>query len=149
MFLSSYHGGDVSEIQLMRLSGLADLNGLDCVVERLPSETRSRAAQKIDFILRQLNNGDRPVFWVDPTAEIRRHPVLPQSLGCDYAAHRRRNGEIDPAALFFAPTAPARALLQVWRHLSLGYPDLPEHFLLDQAFILTTAQQPDRSRVAA
>ncbi len=111
------------------------------MVERLPNEARSRGTQKIDFILRQLDATDRPVFWLDPAAEIRRHPVLPQSLCCDVALHRRPCGEIDPGALFFRPTAPARALLQAWRDLRLGYPDLPEHFLLDQAWIVTAAQR--------
>ncbi|HEY0329018.1 MAG TPA: hypothetical protein VGC77_07935 [Rhodopseudomonas sp.] len=141
LFLSSYRSGSIPETRLQRFRSFIDLNGLDGVVERLPSQPLSRGTQKIDFILRQLARADRPVFWVDPAAEIRRHPVLPQSLGCDFAVHRRRSGEIDPAAMFFAPTEPARALLQAWRDLSLGYPDLPEHFLLDQAWILTAAQR--------
>lgn len=141
LFLSSYRSGSIAEPQLMRFRSYVDLNGLDFVIERLPDEHRSRGTAKIDFILRQLETAQRPVFWLDPAAEIRRHPVLPQSLGCDVALHRRRGGDIDPAALFFRPTAPARALLQVWRDLALGFPDLPEAFLLDQALILTAAQR--------
>ncbi|ABD86433.1 hypothetical protein [Rhodopseudomonas palustris] len=141
LLLSSYRNGSVPERQLMRFRGYIDLNGLDCVIERSPNEPRARGTHKIDFILRQLQAGDRPVFWIDTGAEIRRHPVLPQSLGCDFAVHRKRGGELDTAAMFFRPTEPARALLQAWRDLSLGYPDLPEHFLLDQAWILTAAQR--------
>jgi hypothetical protein len=43
--------------------------------------------------------------------------------------------------LYFHQTEAAWDLLQIWQRLSRGYPDLPEAFLLDQAWTLTASQR--------
>lgn len=117
--------------------------GLTHVVEpHLPDiDPANQAAIKIDFIIRQLAGTNLPVFWLDPRARVQGLPLLPQSLGCDFAVHRRANGEMDTGAMYFGQTEPARALLDIWLRLARSHPHLPEAFLLDQAWTLTCAQR--------
>jgi hypothetical protein len=123
----------------------ADLQrfGLSHVVEaHLPDiDPAAHVATKIDFIIRQWAAGNLPVFWLDPRARVNGLPLLPQSLGCDFAVHRRANGEMDTGALYFGRTEAARALLDVWLRLARSHPHLPEAFLLDQAWTLACAQR--------
>jgi hypothetical protein len=143
LFVSCYARGTIPHSTLARFGAHLELLGLDNVVEEISTEVGAtlRGTDKIDFIMRQLEADTRPVYWIDPAAILRQHPLLPQSLGCDVAFCRRRGGGIETRALFFRPTAPASALLEVWRRLSMAYPDLPENFLFDQAWILTCAQR--------
>ncbi len=117
--------------------------GLTHVVEaHLPDiDPANQAATKIDFIIRQWGSTDLPVFWLDPRARVNGLPLLPQALGCDFAVHCRANGEMDTGAMYFARTEPARALLDIWLRLARSHPYLPESFLLDQAWTLTSAQR--------
>jgi hypothetical protein len=101
----------------------------------------AHAATKIDFIIRQWETQHSPVFWLDPRARVQRVPLLPQALGCDFAVHRRANGELDTGALYFGRSEAARALLDVWLRLARSHPQLPEAFLLDQAWTLACAQR--------
>jgi hypothetical protein len=48
---------------------------------------------------------------------------------------------MDTGALFFHQTDTARDLLEIWQRLSRSYPDLPEAFLLDQAWALVASQR--------
>ncbi|MET0219172.1 MAG: hypothetical protein ABW213_00790, partial [Tardiphaga sp.] len=116
--------------------------GLTYVVEpHLPDiDSTAQAATKIDFIIRQWETHDLPVFWLDPRTRVQRVPLLPQALGCDFAVHRRANGELDTGALYFGRSEAARSLLDVWARLARSHPQLPEAFLLDQAWTLTCAQ---------
>uniref|UniRef100_Q07TJ3 Uncharacterized protein n=1 Tax=Rhodopseudomonas palustris (strain BisA53) TaxID=316055 RepID=Q07TJ3_RHOP5 len=143
LFVSCYARGSIPEPTLARFCAHLELLGLDSVVEEIATDAGSmmRGTDKIDFITRQLNVSMRPVFWIDPAAIVRQLPLLPQSLGCDVAFCHRGRGEIETRALFFRPTATTNALLEVWHRLSMAYPDLPEHFLFDQAWILTCAQR--------
>ncbi|MDB5654678.1 MAG: hypothetical protein JWQ94_2291 [Tardiphaga sp.] len=102
---------------------------------------RTGGLAKVNFIIAQWEQTSRPVFWIDPGASVRQHPLLPQALQCDFAVHKSPSGEMQPGALFFQQTEPARALLDVWQRLSRAYPDLPEAFLLDQAWTLASAQR--------
>jgi len=143
LFVSCYARGSIPRQTLARFQSHLELLGLDSVVEEIATEPGAmmRGTDKIDFIIRQLNASGRPVFWIDPGAILRQLPVLPQSLGCDVAFLHRTRGEIETRALFFRPTAPAQALLEVWQRLSMAYPDLPESILFDQAWVLTCAQR--------
>ena len=143
LFVSCYAPGSIPAPTLVRFHAHLELLGLDSVVEEIPTDSGAvtRGTDKIDFIIRQLKSSGRPVFWIDPQAIIRQHPMLPQSLGCDVAFLYRARGEIETRALFFRPTEQAHALLEVWHRLSMAYPDLPECFLFDQAWILTCAQR--------
>lgn len=144
LFISCHAEGAVADAIVTRFRQHSELHGLGCFSHAVPASmvATPRGTFKVDFIRQCLALSQRPVFWLDPTAVVRQHPVLPQSLSCDVAFHRRADGAIDPRALFFRPTAPAFALLEVWQRLSLAYPDLPENFLLDQAWIVTCAQRP-------
>src|SRR5207249_112144 len=48
---------------------------------------------------------------------------------------------METGVLFFHQTEAARALLDAWQFLSRGRPDLPEAFLLDQAWTLASSQR--------
>jgi hypothetical protein len=143
LVVSCYARGSIPRPTLARFHAHLELLGLDSVVEETATEPGApmRDTDKIDFIIRQLNASGRPVFWIDPAAILRQLPVLPQSLGCDVAFLHRARGEVETRALFFRPTAPAQALLEVWQRLSMAYPDLPESMLFDQAWVLTGAQR--------
>jgi hypothetical protein len=125
------------------LAGDLQRFGLTHVVEaHLPDiDPTAHTATKIDFIIRQWAGSNLPVFWLDPRARVQGVPLLPQSLGCDFAVHRQPGGEMDTGALYFAQTEPARALLDVWLRLARSHPHLPEAFLLDQAWTLACAQR--------
>ena len=107
LFVSCYARGSIPKPTLARFHAHLELLGLDSVVEEIATDAGSmmRGTDKIDFIMRQLNASMRPVFWIDPAAIVRQHPLLPQSLGCDVAFCHRGRGEIETRALFFRPTA--------------------------------------------
>jgi hypothetical protein len=123
----------------------ADLRRLDLnhtVEPHLPDiDPANQTAIKIDFIIRQRAGTNLPVFWLDPRSRVKGVPLLPQSLGCDFAVHRRASGEMDTGAMYFGQAEPAGALLDIWLRLARSHPDLPEAFLLDQAWTLTCAQR--------
>jgi hypothetical protein len=100
-----------------------------------------QSSSKVDFIIEQWTNACRPVFWIDPYARLKGHPLLPQALECDFAVHRQPNGAMTTGALFFHQTESARALLDIWQRLTCSHPDFPESFLLDQAWTLATSQR--------
>ncbi|MFZ5740048.1 MAG: hypothetical protein ACOY6K_24525 [Pseudomonadota bacterium] len=117
--------------------------GLDAAVETLPSEPAEvfGCAAKIDMIWRQLERTDRPVLWIDPEAAVKELPMLPQALEYDVAFHRRADGIIDTRVMAFRPSAATAALFKVWRRLNAGFPALPESYVFDQAWIVTSAQR--------
>jgi hypothetical protein len=100
-----------------------------------------RGSSKIDFIIRQWEQTGRPILWIAAGANVRQHPLLPQALGCDFAVHKKRSGEMDTGALFFHQTDTARDLLEIWQRLCRSYLDIPEAFLLDQAWALVASQR--------
>ncbi|MGP9814348.1 hypothetical protein ACTZWT_22790 [Rhodopseudomonas sp. NSM] len=116
--------------------------GLDAMVAPLaaPDAAAQRCA-RVDFILEQWGRAGRGVFWIDPAARVAAHPLLPQAAGCDFAVHRQPNGAMTTGALYFNQTDAARALLEMWQRLTHAYPDLPDSFLLDQAWVLITSQR--------
>jgi hypothetical protein len=140
LFISLFSRGSILEEKASRLAADLEQLGLDRVVEGSKSELPS-GLPKIDFIIRQWERANRPIFWIDPEASVFHHPVLPQSLGCDFAVHKRQSGEMETGAIFFHQTEAARALLDTWQRLTRGYPDLPEAFLLDQAWTLVSSQR--------
>ena len=125
-----YPGRVVADLQRIGLELSLDLPG-----------TRRGGSAKVDFIIAQWEQNNRPVFWIDPNAAVHQHPLLPQALECDFAVQQRPSGEMQPGALFFNQTEPARALLDVWQRLTRAYPELPEAFLLDQAWTLASSQR--------
>src|SRR5882757_3593485 len=140
LFISLFPRGFISEEKASRLAADLEQLGLDRVVEGSKSEILS-GLPKIDLIIRQWERANRPIFWIDPEARVFHHPVLPQSLGCDFAVHKRQSGEMEIGAMFFHQTEAARALLDTWHRLTRAYPDLPEAFLFDQAWTLVSAQR--------
>ena len=138
LFVSSV-GADIDIDYPGRLARDMQRIGLELALD-LPGTRRSGSA-KIDFIIAQWEQSSRPVFWIAPNAAVHQHPLLPQALGCDFAVQQRPSGELQPGALFFHQTEPARALLDVWQWLTRAYPELPEAFLLDQAWTLASSQR--------
>jgi hypothetical protein len=140
LFVSSNRRGFLPAAQLA-----FDLKrlGLDGVMEGLAPDTTvgAQRSSKIDFIIQQWEQTNRPVFWIAPEATVHENPLLPQSLGCDFAVHMRPSGEMQPGAIFFHQTESARSLLDIWQRLSRAYPDLSEAFLLDQAWTLASSQR--------
>lgn len=143
LYVSSFAQGSPAEYSAAELVGDLARLGLEYSVEsNLPDiDSQAVIAPKIDFIVRQFAGTNRPVFWLDPRARVQGLPLLPQSLGCDFAVHRRPSGEMDTGALFFNQTEPARALLDMWQRLARSHPNLPESFLLDQAWTLAASQR--------
>lgn len=143
LFVSLHQRGFIAEEKAGKLAADLQRLRLDHIVEGSGSEISIHASglPKIDFIIRQLERANRPIFWIDPDARVRHHPLLPQSLGCDFAVHKRPSGQMETGAVFFHQTEPARALLDIWRRLSVNFPDLPEAFLLDQAWTLVSSQR--------
>jgi hypothetical protein len=143
LFASLFQRGFIHEVKAAWL--LADLErlGLDRVVEGPKPELAFHAGglRKVDFIIRQWEQAHRPIFWIDPEANVLHHPLLPQSLGCDFAVHKHLSGEMETGAVFFHQTEAARALLETWQRLSRERADLPESFLLDQAWTLVSSQR--------
>ncbi|NEW93314.1 hypothetical protein DY468_15255 [Rhodopseudomonas sp. BR0M22] len=137
-----YLHGTQSGEALLRLQAEADLFGLKPIVQELPQTPVGYVASKIAFIMEQLDRTTRPLLWIAPDVAVKQHPVLLQALNFDVAFHRRKDGVADPRVMAFRPTEATRALLRVWQRLSFDFPDLPESFVFDQAWILTTAQQP-------
>jgi hypothetical protein len=143
LFVSLFQRGFIFEVKAARLAADLERLGLDRVVEGPKPEFafHTRGPRKIDFIIRQWERAHRPIFWIDPEAGVRQHPVLPQALGCDFAVHKHPSGEMETGAIFFHQTEAARALLETWQRLSRDRPDLPESFLLDQAWTLVSSQR--------
>lgn len=115
--------------------------GLQSVIEGVDATSPASRGFKIEFIIRQWEETRKPLLWIEPHATVSRHPVLPQALGCDFAAYKWRSGQIQPGLLFFNQTEPARVLMDIWRRLSRDYPQAPESFLLDQAWTLIASQR--------
>jgi hypothetical protein len=138
LFVSSFKPGSLIEDKAERLAASLRRLGLDGAVA---PDAAVPGCSKVDFIIRQLEQAHRPVFWIAADAHVLAHPVLPQSLGCDFAVHRQRSGEMETGVLFFHQTEAARSLLDAWQFLSRSRPDLPEAFLLDQAWTLASSQR--------
>jgi hypothetical protein len=144
LFISSFRRASGEADHADRLVGDMQRLGLSHAIMGIsPPEVDIAGASspKVDFIIEQWTNASRPVFWIDPHARLKGHPLLPQALGCDFAVHRRPNGAMTTGALFFHQTESARALLDIWQRLTRSHPDLPESFLLDQAWTLATSQR--------
>lgn len=142
LFISSWDSTTDAEIATGITSDLQHF-GLDHIVRAIPPGSQSVKAgtSKVDFIIEQWTRACRPVLWIDPQARISGHPLLPQALECDFAVQRRVNGTMITGALFFHQTERAQVLLDIWRRLTCSHPNLPEAFLLDQAWTLTNAQR--------
>ena len=143
LFISSFRPTSHEASHADRLVGDLQRLGLNHAVMGISPEieTARQSSPKIDFIIEQWTNACRPVFWINSHARLKGHPLLPQALGCDFAVHRQSNGAMTTGALFFHQTEAARALLDVWQQLTRSHPNLPESFLLDQAWTLATSQR--------
>lgn len=143
LFISSFRRATSGPNPADRLVG--DMHRLELnhsIVDlSLEIEMYGHGPTKVDFIIEKWASTCYPVFWIDPHARLKGYPLLPQASGCDFAVHRRSNGAMTTGALFFNQTESARALLDIWQRLVLSHPDLPESFLLDQAWTLATSQQ--------
>ncbi|UPJ46381.1 hypothetical protein IVB30_23845 [Bradyrhizobium sp. 200] len=143
LFISSFQRAGREADHADRLVGDLQRLGLNHTVMDISQEIGSarQNSPKVDFIVEQWTNTGRPVFWIDPHARLRGHPLLPQASGCDFAVHRQLNGAMTTGALFFRQTESAHALLDSWQRLTRSHPGLPESFLLDQAWTLATSQR--------
>lgn len=143
LFISSFRAATAAEQDAGNLARDFGRFRLDHAVEAVSPDITlaSQATAKVDFIIRQWTKSCRPVFWIDPQSTLGAHPLLPQATGCDFAACRDANGAILPDALFFHQTEAARELLDIWQRLTTSHPNLPESFLLDQAWTLIASQR--------
>ncbi|NVN87228.1 MAG: hypothetical protein HXX15_14205 [Rhodopseudomonas sp.] len=143
LFTSLFRSGLINGERAATLTKDLDRLSLDHVVEGPSQEMLAGTSSlpKIDFIIRQWERSNLPIFWIDPDARVRQHPLLPQSIGCDFAIHRHSSGEMETGVMFFHQTEAARALLDMWRRLTRDHANLPESFLLDQAWILVSSQR--------
>lgn len=143
LFTSLFRSGFINGERAATLTMDLDRLGLDHVVEGPSQEmlVGTSSLPKIDFIIRQWERSNRPIFWIDPDARVRQHPLLPQSIGCDFAIHRHSSGEMETGVMFFHQTEAARALLDMWQRLTRDHANHPESFLLDQAWILVSSQR--------
>ncbi|WP_024506556.1 hypothetical protein [Bradyrhizobium sp. ARR65] len=141
LFLSSFLRTFPFEDRPQRLAADFTRLGLQSVIEGVDVAAPSSPTFKIDFIIRQWERANRPIFWIAPNATVCRHPVLPQAIACDFAVYKSRTGQMETGVLFFHQTEPARSLLDTWQRLSRDYPDVPEAFLLDQAWTLLSSQR--------
>src|ERR1700751_878774 len=141
LYVSSFPRSFPFEDRPVKLARELDLLKLASVIEGVDAGAPSSRTFKIDFIIRQGEQANRPLLWIEPHATVAKHPVLPQALGCDFAAYKWRSGQIETGLLFFHQTEPARALLDTWKSLARNYPDVPESFLLDQAWTLVASQR--------
>lgn len=143
LYISSFETASPAAMAAANLRADLARFGLESVVQAAVPDAESGlpGPSKIDFIVKQLEAACRPVLWIDPRARLQGLPFLPQSLGCDFAAHRRPSGEPDTGVMFFHQTEAARALLDIWQRLARSHPALPESFLLDQAWTLVAAQR--------
>ena len=97
---------------------------------------------KVEFILRMWRRHPAPLLFVEADAVLRKPPLLPVRLGCDFAVHKWNRWEISPRTLYFGRTERTEALLRNWQHLARSYPAVSDGYLLDQAWSLTSAQMP-------
>jgi len=141
LYVSSFLRSFPFEDRPAKLAREFDLLQLESVIEGVDTTTPASRTFKIDFVIRQWERANKPLLWIEPHATVAKHPVLPQALGCDFAAYKWRSGQIEPGLLFFHQTEPARALLDTWQSLTCSYPDAPESFLLDQAWTLVASQR--------
>jgi len=143
LFASVFRSGFINGEKAATLAMDLDRLGLEHVFEGPGPEplVEPSSLPKIDFIIRQWERGNRPIFWIDPDTRVCRHPLLPQSIGCDFAIYRHPSGEMETGVMFFHQTEAARSLLDMWQKLTRDHANLPESFLLDQAWILVSSQR--------
>jgi hypothetical protein len=143
LFVSVFRSGFINGEKAATLAMDLDRLGLEHVFEGPGPEplVEPSSLPKIDFIIRQWERSNRPIFWIDPDTRVCRHPLLPQSIGCDFAIYRHPSGEMETGVMFFHQTEAARSLLDMWQKLTHDHPNLPESFLLDQAWILVSSQR--------
>jgi hypothetical protein len=98
--------------------------------------------EKANFIVGMRRRHPGPLLFVEADAELREPPLLPASLGCDFAVHKWNRWEMSARTLYFGATDAADALLRHWQHLASSYPAVWEGYSLDQAWSLTSSQLP-------
>ncbi len=140
LFISLFERSAFFERRAQRLAFDLKRSKLRSAIAGINSKTHL-GLTKVDYIVRQWEQTDCPIFWIAPNATIRSRPLLPQSIGCDFAVYKSRSGRMETGAMFFHRTEPARALLDLWQRLSHLYPDVPESFLLDQAWTSISSQR--------
>jgi hypothetical protein len=98
--------------------------------------------EKADFVARMWDQYGGPLLFVEADAVLRKPPILPAQLGCDFAAHRWHRWEMSARTIYFGASATAEALVKTWQDLSATYPSVWDGYLLDQAWSLTSSQMP-------
>jgi len=97
---------------------------------------------KSDFMLRMWRQYRQPLLFVEIDAVLRRSPLLPPSLECDFAVHKWNRWEMSARTLYLGTSDATEALLQTWQQLATIYPAIWEGYLLDQAWSLVSSQIP-------
>ena len=98
--------------------------------------------EKADFVARMWDQHGGPLLFVEADAVLRKPPILPAQLGCDFAAHRWNRWEMSARTIYFGASATAETLVKTWQDLSATYPSVWDGYLLDQAWSLTSSQMP-------
>ncbi len=132
--------GDSAALRLrnsaLALGLVSDIQPIDTRAEDLVS-----AAEKTGFLLRMWNACSEPLLFVEPDAMLMAAPRLAH-LGCDVALHKWKGWEFSPRTLYLGRSERSEALLRCWNSLAETFPAVAEGYLLDQAWSLTSSQQP-------
>lgn len=105
-------------------------------------DDRMLGFEKAEFILNMWQRHRAPLLFIEADAALRKPPLLPAHIGCDFAVHKWNRWEMSPHTLYFGRSEPTEMLLRNWQHLARSYPAVSDGYLLDQAWSLTSAQTP-------
>jgi len=135
-------GGDESAI--LRLKRTLAMFELEFDVEPIASAHTNglHCVEKAEFLLRMWHSYREPLLFVEADAVLRRPPLLPASLDCDFALHKWNRWEMSARTIYLGRSTATEALLETWHQLATFYPAVWEGYLLDQAWSLTSSQLP-------
>lgn len=133
--------GEAAAQHLERAAARLDLPTMIAPVDAVLGD-RLLAYEKADFILGVWQAQRRPLLFVDTDATLIEPPLLPSRLDCDLALHKWNRWEMSARTLYVGATETAGAFLRNWRHLAAAFPAIWDGYALDQAWSLTSSQQP-------
>jgi len=127
-----------------RLGRSAATLGLDFDIRPIDTifDDRMFGFEKADFVVRMWDQHGGPLLFVEADAVLRKPPLLPRQVGCDFAAHRWNRWEMSARAVYFGNSNAAGTLARAWQELAASYPSVWDGYLLDQAWSLTSSQMP-------
>lgn len=133
--------GEAAAQDLRRAAARLDLPAMIMPIDAVLGD-RLLAYEKADFILTAWHEQRRPLLFVDSAATLVEPPLLPCRLDCDIALHKWNRWEMSARTLYVGATETAGTFLRNWRHLAAAFPAIWDGYTLDQAWSLTSSQQP-------